>query len=88
MSATIVGSQLHCGVRSGLRLYVNTAMVEIDQNTDVECQLNRELRMCNLVSAEPPSVSVSVCLPRRGSRLSDSFPLLGHTRTGAREPAV
>ena len=56
MLATVVGSQLHCDTPRGLRLFVNTAMVDIDSNTDVQCQLNQDLKICSLVSAQP-----SVC---------------------------
>ena len=73
MSATVVGSQLRCEVHSGLRLYVNTAMVEIDQNRDVECQLNQELRMCNLVSAQPPVCQYQCVCPAEGPGCQMAF---------------
>ena len=56
MLATVVGSQLHCDARDGFRLFVNTALVDIDSITYVQCQLNQDLIACGLVSAQP-----SVC---------------------------
>ena len=56
MLATVVGSHLHCDSNRGLRLYVNSALVDIYPKTDVAYQQNQKLTQCSLVSAQP-----SVC---------------------------
>ena len=66
MLATVLGSQLHCDTHRGLRLYVNSAMEDIDQNTDVECQVNQELRKCNLLSAQPSVCQYQCLCPAEG----------------------